>query len=61
MTRMPVPIQAPLTEAPFDTLTCHLVLNDSYDTIELHGVFGALHKLEGAVPTPARLPLSVAV
>ena len=33
MTKIPVPMGAPLTEAPFYTLTCHLELDDSYDAI----------------------------
>ena len=58
-------MEAPLTEAPFHTLTCHLLLDDSYDAIELHEVFGPLHKLWHHFTPPLALlpgrPLSVAV
>ena len=57
MTRIPVPMETPLTEAPFYTLTCHLVLDDSYDAIELDDFFGALHKLWRHFFPSAPIPL----
>ena len=63
MTRIPDPMEAPLIEAPFYKLISHLVLDDSYDTTELHENFAlltsfgtSLDKIRGGVlDTPAPL------